>query len=68
MQTAVGVFGGESDTGDNVVNTAPDLMVENVGNSGRPTTTSLNRPPFMAVELCRERLVCAFTLSQHNFY
>lgn len=55
MQTAVGLFGGEAHKND-VVNVAPDLMVENAGNSGRPAVTSLNSPPFMAVEHCRERL------------
>lgn len=56
MQTAVGVFGGEPHKND-VVNGAPNLMVENAGNSGRPAISSLSSPPFMAVELCRERLV-----------
>ena len=55
MQTAVGVFGGEAYTdGINV----PPLMVANTGKSGRPAISSLNSPPFVAVELCRERLVC----------
>ncbi|KAM0932198.1 putative histidine phosphatase superfamily, clade-1 [Dioscorea sansibarensis] len=53
MQTAVGVFGGESYLdGMNV----PPLMVENAGNSNRPAISSLNCPPFVAVETCRERL------------
>ncbi|PON85751.1 hypothetical protein TorRG33x02_184810 [Trema orientale] len=56
MQTAVGVFGGEARKDEVSVHEAPRLMVENVGNSGRPATTSLNSPPFIAVELCRERL------------
>lgn len=55
MQTAVGVFGGEAHKND-VVNGAPNLMVKNAGNSGRPAISSLSSPPFMAVELCRERL------------
>ncbi|XP_042439452.1 phosphoglycerate mutase-like protein 1 isoform X3 [Zingiber officinale] len=53
MQTAVGVFGGESCTDG--VNILP-LMVENTGHSGRPAISSLNCPPFLAVERCRERL------------
>ncbi|KAG6617992.1 hypothetical protein I3842_Q136900 [Carya illinoinensis] len=53
MQTAVGAFGGEAYTdGVNV----PPLMVANTGNSGHPAISSLNCPPFVAVELCRERL------------
>ncbi|XP_041017273.1 phosphoglycerate mutase-like protein 1 isoform X2 [Juglans microcarpa x Juglans regia] len=53
MQTAVGVFGGEAYTdGVNV----PPLMVANTGNSGHPAISSLNCPPFVAVELCREHL------------
>lgn len=58
MQTAVGVFGGEAYTdGVNV----PPLMVANTGNSGHPAISSLNCPPFVAVELCREHLVCHIT-------
>ncbi|WOL04249.1 phosphoglycerate mutase-like protein 1 isoform X1 [Canna indica] len=53
MQTAVGVFGGDAySDGDNV----PPLMVENGGNSERPAISSLNCPPFIAVEYCREHL------------
>ncbi|KAL2655737.1 hypothetical protein AAZX31_04G087600 [Glycine max] len=53
MQTAVGVFGGQPYTdGINV----PPLMNDNVGDSGRPAISSLNAPPFIAVELCREHL------------
>ncbi|KAI3995930.1 hypothetical protein MKX01_017127 [Papaver californicum] len=33
------------------------LMVENGGNSNRSAISSLNTPPFVAVELCREHLV-----------
>ena len=55
MQTAVGVFGGDAYT-DGI--TAPPLMNDNVGDSGRPAISSLNCPPFVAVELCREHLVC----------
>ncbi|CAN6234155.1 unnamed protein product [Urochloa humidicola] len=53
MQTAVGVFGGE-----NYANgiSAPPLMVANAAGSGRPAISSLNCPPFLAVEACRERL------------
>lgn len=50
MQTAVGVFGGESCSNGVSV---PPLMVEN---AGRPAVSSLNCPPFLAVEACRERL------------
>ncbi|KAI4337568.1 hypothetical protein L6164_015966 [Bauhinia variegata] len=53
MQTAVGVFGGE--TYNDGINTPP-LIKENVGDSGRPAISSLNCPPFIAVELCREHL------------
>ncbi|CAO2041777.1 unnamed protein product [Urochloa humidicola] len=53
MQTAVGVFGGENYT-DGV--NAPPLMVENAGHSGRPAVSSVNCPPFLAVETCREHL------------
>ncbi|RLM75236.1 hypothetical protein C2845_PM15G00160 [Panicum miliaceum] len=54
MQTAVGVFGGESYTGGGG---APPLMVENAGQSERLAISSLNCPPFLAVETCRERLI-----------
>ncbi|XP_052201859.1 phosphoglycerate mutase-like protein 1 isoform X1 [Diospyros lotus] len=53
MQTAAGVFGSGGYT-DGVG--APPLMVENAGNSSRPAISSLNCPPFIAMELCRERL------------
>ncbi|MQL90631.1 hypothetical protein Taro_023227 [Colocasia esculenta] len=53
MQTAVGAFGGESySDGVNVV----PLMVANAGNSARSAVSSLNCPPFLAVEACREHL------------
>lgn len=55
MQTAVGVFGGEP-YADGIE--VPPLMVANAGNSDRSAISSLNCPPFMAVELCREHLVC----------
>lgn len=55
MQTAVGVFGGEEYTEET---NAPPLMKEKVGHSERAAISSLNCPPFIAVELCREHLVC----------
>ncbi|RXH92540.1 hypothetical protein DVH24_033436 [Malus domestica] len=54
MQTAVGVFGGEAYT-DGI--DVPPLMVANAGNSDHPAISSLNSPPFIAVELCREHLI-----------
>ncbi|XP_039014751.1 phosphoglycerate mutase-like protein 1 isoform X2 [Hibiscus syriacus] len=53
LQTAVGVFGGEGYT--DRMDVVP-LMVENAGNSGRAAISSLNCPPIIAVELCREHL------------
>ncbi|KAB8094613.1 hypothetical protein EE612_021836 [Oryza sativa] len=53
MQTAVGVFGGENSV-DGV--SAPPLMVENAGHGSRPAISSLNCPPFLAFEACREHL------------
>ncbi|PKI64857.1 phosphoglycerate mutase-like protein 1 isoform X2 [Punica granatum] len=53
MQTAVGAFGGEGYT-DGI--DAPALMVANAGQSNHPAISSLNCPPFIAVELCREHL------------
>lgn len=53
MQTAVGVFGGEGYM-DGI--DAPLLMVANAGKSSHPAISSLNCPPFIAVELCREHL------------
>ncbi|CAN8253589.1 unnamed protein product [Cochlearia groenlandica] len=50
IQTAVGAFGG--DGGD----VAVPLMVTNAGKSDRPAISSLNSPPFLAVELCRETM------------
>lgn len=55
MQTAVGVFGGEAYV-DGI--DAPPLMVANAGKSSHPAISSLNCSPFIAVELCREHLVC----------
>ncbi|KAK4489974.1 hypothetical protein RD792_000628 [Penstemon davidsonii] len=52
MQTAVGVFGEEDE-----IDVLPPLMLANTGNSSRPTISSLNCPPFVAMELCRERLI-----------
>ncbi|CAA0843323.1 Phosphoglycerate mutase-like protein 2 [Striga hermonthica] len=53
IQTAVGVFGGEA-YADGI--DAPPLMTENAGDSNHPAISSLNSPPFVAVELCREHL------------
>ncbi|KVI10886.1 Histidine phosphatase superfamily, clade-1 [Cynara cardunculus var. scolymus] len=54
MQTAVGVFGGEGYT--DTVDGLP-LMLANVGKSGRSAISSVNCPPIVAVELCREHLI-----------
>ncbi|XP_038717557.1 phosphoglycerate mutase-like protein 1 [Tripterygium wilfordii] len=54
MQTAVGVFGGKSQTEGLDL---PPLMEANVGNSGLPAISSSDCPPFIAVELCRERWI-----------
>ncbi|KAJ0705924.1 hypothetical protein HanLR1_Chr09g0300961 [Helianthus annuus] len=51
MQTAVGAFGGEATAVG--IDVSP-LMAENMGNSNRPAISSLNCPPFIAVELCQE--------------
>ncbi|XXG49041.1 hypothetical protein AAC387_Pa02g3329 [Persea americana] len=53
MQTAVGVFGGEDYVNGVDV---PPLMIANAGNSEHPAISSLNCPPFLAVETCREHL------------
>ncbi|KAI3956392.1 hypothetical protein MKX01_016805, partial [Papaver californicum] len=53
MQTTVGAFGA-GDYADGI-NVTP-LMVANGGNSNRSTISSLNTPPFVAVDLCREHL------------
>lgn len=53
MQTAVGVFGGGTHADEANV---PPLMAENAGNSDRSAISSLDCPPFIAVELCREHL------------
>lgn len=54
MQTAVGVFGGGGYT--DRMDILP-LMVANAGNSDRGAISSLNCPPIVALELCREHLV-----------
>ncbi|KAK7302621.1 hypothetical protein RJT34_13513 [Clitoria ternatea] len=54
LQTAVGVFGGEGHT--DRTDGPPPLMVSNAGNSSRAAISSLNCPPIVTVELCRERL------------
>ncbi|KAG7649952.1 Histidine phosphatase superfamily clade-1 [Arabidopsis thaliana x Arabidopsis arenosa] len=53
LQTAVGTFGGEGYKDG--VNT-PLLMTAGAGNSDRPAISSLNCPPFIVVESCREHL------------
>lgn len=54
MQTAVGIFGGAYGAD---IDYALPLMVANAGNSNRVAISSLNCPPFMAIEACREHLV-----------
>ncbi|KAM0000133.1 hypothetical protein Hdeb2414_s0443g00894891 [Helianthus debilis subsp. tardiflorus] len=54
MQTTVGAFGGEAST-DGV--DMPPLMAENTSSSNRPAISSLNCPPFIAMELCRESMI-----------
>ncbi|RVX10266.1 Phosphoglycerate mutase-like protein 1 [Vitis vinifera] len=54
MQTAVGVFGGEGYK--DRMDVLP-LMVANAGECNRSAISSLDSPPFLAVELCREHLV-----------
>ncbi|KAF4381422.1 hypothetical protein G4B88_029777 [Cannabis sativa] len=53
LQTAVGVFGGEGYT--DRMDIVP-LMAANAGNSERPAISSLDAPPILAVEPCREHL------------
>lgn len=65
MQTAVGVFGGKG-YADGI--DAPPLMVANAGDSDRPAISSLNSPPFVAVELCREHLVSNYFSSKFFEY
>ncbi|EFH64510.1 predicted protein [Arabidopsis lyrata subsp. lyrata] len=65
LQTAVGTFGGEGyKDGLN----APLLMTAGAGNSDRPAISSLNCPPFIAVESCREHLVCLLIHLLHNWH
>ncbi|KNA09986.1 hypothetical protein SOVF_148520 isoform A [Spinacia oleracea] len=52
MQTAVVVFGGDNQKNGMC---ASPLMLENVKND-HATVSSLNSPPFLTQELCRERL------------
>lgn len=59
LQTAVGVFGGEGYT--DRADVLP-LMVANAGGSSRAAISSLNCPPVVAVELCREHLVYHSTI------
>ncbi|KAG4999462.1 hypothetical protein JHK87_020534 [Glycine soja] len=54
LQTTVGVFGGEGYTDKTDV---LPLMVANAGNSYRAAISSLNSPPIVTVELCREHLL-----------
>ncbi|XP_008237055.1 PREDICTED: phosphoglycerate mutase-like protein 1 [Prunus mume] len=53
LQTAVGVFGGEGYTDRTDI---LPLMVANAGYSEHPSISSLNCPPIIAIELCREHL------------
>ncbi|CAM8906979.1 unnamed protein product [Rhodiola kirilowii] len=55
MQTAVGVFGGEGYTDGDRMDILP-LMIANAGNSCRGAISSLDAPPFLAIESCREHL------------
>ncbi|KAL2343881.1 hypothetical protein Fmac_005166 [Flemingia macrophylla] len=54
LQTAVGVFGGDGYTDKTDV---LPLMLANAGNSSHAAISSLNSPPVIAVELCREHLI-----------
>lgn len=65
MQTSVGVFGGEAYT-DGIGE--PPLMTENVGHSDHPAVSSMNCPPFIAVELCREQIVRNFVMMTNKCY
>lgn len=53
MQTAAGVFGGDDYTAG--MDALP-VMVANAGDSSHSAISSLNCPPLLAVELCREHL------------
>lgn len=59
MQTAAGVFGGEKCISTSSPEEEKPLMVENAGNCCRQAISSSNSPPFIAIEYCRERMVCA---------
>jgi hypothetical protein len=59
MQTEAGVFGGEKCAGTTTQEEEIPLMVENAGNSFHQAIYASNSPPFIAVEYCRERIVCA---------
>lgn len=59
MQTAAGVFGGDKYISTSTLEEEKPLMVENAGNSCRQAISSSNAPPFIAMEYCRERMVCA---------
>ncbi|MCL7037773.1 hypothetical protein MKW94_025082, partial [Papaver nudicaule] len=54
MQTAVGAFGDAGDCADGTDVTP--LIVANAVNSNHSAISRLNTPPFLAVELCREKL------------
>ncbi|XP_047328476.1 phosphoglycerate mutase-like protein 1 [Impatiens glandulifera] len=55
LQTAVGVFGGGYINEKNISD-QDLLMVKNALDSNQAAISSLDCPPFLAVELCRERL------------
>lgn len=65
LQTAVGVFGGEAYT--DRLDVLP-LMVANAGNSGHAAISSVDSPPIVAVELCREHLVCVVYMCSTQCY
>ncbi|KAL7602779.1 hypothetical protein Lser_V15G15753 [Lactuca serriola] len=46
MQTTIGAFGGEGNDDGN------PLMAQNTSKSNRLVISSLNSPPFIAIELC----------------
>ncbi|CDP20430.1 unnamed protein product [Coffea canephora] len=53
MQTAIGAFGGDGCTDRTDI---LPLMLANAGNSRHAAISSLNCPPIIALELCREHL------------
>lgn len=59
MQTAALAFGGDiiSDASSHIQQKGSILMVANTGGTELPSVSSCSCPPFLAVELCRERLV-----------